>query len=39
MKEEMATRRCRILAWRIAWTEETGELYSPWAHKEPDMTE
>ena len=27
-----------ILAWRIPWTEElTG--YSPWAHKESDMTE
>ena len=22
-----------ILAWRIPWTEESGELYSPWSHK------
>ena len=26
------------LAWRIPWTEETGG-YSPWGHKESDMTE
>ena len=26
-----------ILAWRIPWTEEPG--YSPWDHKESDMTE
>ena len=28
----------RILAWRITWTEEPGG-YSPWGHKESDMTE
>ena len=27
-----------ILAWRIPWTEEP-EGYSPWDHKESDMTE
>ena len=27
-----------ILAWRIPWTEEF-ESYSPWGHKESDMTE
>ena len=27
-----------ILAWRITWTEESGGLYSPWDHKESDMT-
>ena len=26
-----------ILVWRIPWTEEPG--YSPWGHKESDMTE
>ena len=28
-----------ILAWRVPWTEEPGELYSPWGRKESDMTE
>ena len=28
-----------ILAWRIPWTEEPGGLYSPWCHKESDITE
>ena len=28
-----------ILAWRIPSTEEPGGLYSPWGHKESDMTE
>ena len=28
-----------ILAWRIPWTEEPVGLYSPWGHKESDMTE
>ena len=28
-----------ILAWRIPRTEEPGKLYSPWCHKESDMTE
>ena len=27
-----------ILAWRIPWIEEPGGLYSPWGHKELDMT-
>ena len=27
-----------ILAWRISWTEEAAG-YSPWGHKELDMTE
>ena len=27
-----------ILSWRILWTEEPGG-YSPWGHKESDMTE
>ena len=26
-----------ILAWEIPWTEESGG-YSPWGHKELDMT-
>ena len=28
-----------ILARRIPWTEEPVGLYSPWDHKESDMTE
>ena len=28
-----------ILAWRTAWTEEPGGLYSPWGRKESDTTE
>ena len=36
--KEMAT-HSYILAWSIAWTEEPGGLYSPWGHKESDMTE
>ena len=31
------TTHSSILAWRIPWTEEPG--YSPWDHKESDMTE
>ena len=27
------------LVWKIPWTEEPGGLYSPWGHKESDMTE
>ena len=27
-----------ILAWRIPWTEESLLGYSPWSHKELDMT-
>ena len=29
----------RSLAWRTPWTEEPGELYSPWGCKESDVTE
>ena len=28
-----------ILAWRIPWTEEPGEFYSPWSPKESDTNE
>ena len=28
-----------ILAWKIPWTEDPGERYSPWVRKESDMTE
>ena len=38
LEKEMAT-HSNILAWRIPWTEELGGLYSPWGHKESDMTE
>ena len=27
-----------IRAWRIPQLEESGELYSPWGHKESDIT-
>ena len=33
----MAT-HSNTLAWKILWTEEPGR-YSPWGHKESDMTE
>ena len=36
-EEEMIT-HTSILAWRIPWTEEPVG-YSPWGHKELDMTE
>ena len=29
----------RIIAWRIPWTEEPGDLYSLWNSKELDTTE
>ena len=35
--KEMAT-HSSTLAWRIPWMEEPGS-YSPWGHKESDMTE
>ena len=38
LEKEMAT-HSSILAWRIPWTKEFGGLYSPWGHKELDMTE
>ena len=28
-----------IFAWRILWTQELDGHYSPWGHKESDMTE
>ena len=39
MEKEMAT--CSgTLAWKIPWTEEPGGTgYSPWNHKDLDMTE
>ena len=38
LEKEMAT--CSsILTWKIPWTEETRAGYSPWGHKESDMTE
>ena len=38
LEKEMAT-HSSILAWKIPWTEEPGGLYSPWGHRESDMTE
>ena len=38
LEEEMAA-HSSIFSWRIPWTEEPGGLYSPWGHKESDMTE
>ena len=38
LEKEMAT-HSSILAWRIPRTEEPGKLFSPWSHKESDMTE
>ena len=38
LEEGMAI-RSSILAWRIAWTEEPGGVYSPQSHKESDTTE
>ena len=37
LEKEMAT-HSSILTWEIPWTEEPSG-YSPWGHKEPDMTE
>ena len=37
LEKGMAT-HTRTLAWRIPWTEEPCG-YSPWGHKELDMTE
>ena len=37
LEKGMAT-HSNILAWRIPWTEKPGR-YSPWVHKELDMTE
>ena len=38
LEKEMAT-HSSVFAWEISWTEEPGGLYSPWGHKELDMTE
>ena len=38
LEKGMAT-HSSIPAWRIPRTEEPGGLYSPWGHKELDMTE
>ena len=40
LEEGMAT-HSSLLAWRIPWTEEPGGLqsYSPWGHKELDLTD
>ena len=35
LEKEVAT-HSSTLAWKIPWTEEPGELYSPWGHKELD---
>ena len=35
--KRMAT-HSNILAWRIPWIEEPGELLCPWGHKESDTT-
>ena len=37
LEKEMAI-HSSILAWEIPWTEVPGD-YSPWGHKESDMTE
>ena len=36
--EEGMTAHSSILAWEIPWTEEPGVGYSPWGHKESNMT-
>ena len=38
LEKEMKT-HSTIVAWEIPWTEEPGRLYSPWSHKESDMTQ
>ena len=39
LEEGMAT-HSSLLAWRIPWAEEPVlQFYSPWCHKELDMTE
>ena len=38
LEKGMAT-HSSILAWRIPWTEQHGELYNPWGLKESDMIE
>ena len=36
--EKQVAMHSSILAWRIPRLEESGELYSPWGHKESDIT-
>ena len=38
LEEGLAT-YSSVLAWRIPWTEEHGELHSPWGRRESDATE
>ena len=38
LKKEMAS-HSSVLVWKIPWTEKPGGLYSPWGHKDSDMTE
>ena len=38
LEKEMAT-HSSILAWRIPWTEERGEVHSPGGRNESDTTE
>ena len=38
LEKEMAT-HSSILAWRIPWLEEPGQLYSSWGRKESNTTE
>ena len=37
LEQRMVT-HSSIFAWRIPWAEEHGRLYSPWGHKELDVT-
>ena len=37
--EKRMVNHSNILAWRIPWTEELGELHSPGGHKQSDTTE
>ena len=37
LEKEKAT-HSSVLAWKIPRTEEPGRLYSPWGHKESDVT-
>jgi len=38
LESEMAT-HFSTLAWKVPWTEEPGELYSPWVAKSMDTAE
>ena len=38
LEKEVVT-HSSILAWKISWTERSLAGYSPWVHKESDMTE